>query len=121
LSVPDIFGSGDVFNFGDIGAEIGRSNKRGKRKQKSGFDEIFNLAGLGGEVPFAGFDKRTAKKSPDDFAVPVRRKRRSKEAVLLGIREDAQSPIFGLQFLGNAVGSSESFLDSKEQRLKRRR
>lgn len=107
-------GGNENFDIFDIGGGKKGRGKGKKRKRKGTYDEIFDIAGIK-EPPFVGFGKQ---KPMGDFAQPTKRKRRSKEAILLGIREDAENPILGLQFLGNAVGTSEKNLGSKRIRKK---
>lgn len=102
--------SDDIFNISSdisFGGDFYAKPKKG-RKRKGGFDDIYGFAGIGGQ-PFLGFSKN---ESQGDFVTPIKRKRRSKEAILLGIKDDARNPILGLQFMGNAVGTSERFLES---------
>jgi len=113
VAIEDIFGSG--FSIGDFGnLDIVKVTERKKGKKKGGFYDIMDLAGIGNQ-PIVGFKR---KESQGDFAYPVKRKRRSREAIALGLREDAESPIFGLQFMGNAVGRSEQYLGSPQMRKK---
>lgn len=117
INIDDVFGKG-AFNF-DLANPP--TNKK-KKKSKGGFDDIFSLAGIGNQ-PFAGFKKRESQGLPlGDFATPIKRKRRSREAIALGVRDTDSfgepNAIFGAQFFGNAVGGSEKFLTSKKTRAK---
>lgn len=117
INIDDVFGKG-AFNF-DLANPP--TNKK-KKKSKGGFDDIFSLAGIGNQ-PFAGFKKRESQGLPlGDFANPIKRKRRSREAIALGVRDTDSfgepNAIFGGQFFGNAVGGSEKFLTSKKTRAK---
>jgi hypothetical protein len=108
FNFDDIFGTGNSSTKRKNPLDVGNFVGNKKNRKKGGFDDILGMAGIGTNSPFVGFSQT---ENQGDFARPVKRKRRSREAIALGVRDD--SAIFGLQNFGNAVGRSENFLDTE--------
>ena len=106
----DIFGTGKSSTKKSNPLDFGNFITSKKNRKRGGFDDILGMAGIGTNSQFVGFGRT---KSQGDFATIVKRKRRSRESIALGVRDD--SAIFGLQNFGNAVGRSENFLDTESR------
>ena len=82
FNFDDIFGTGNSSTKRKNPLDVGNFVGNKKNRKKGGFDDILGMAGIGTNSPFVGFSQT---ENQGDFATPVKRKRRSREAIALGV------------------------------------